>query len=386
MKRGMVVAIALLALAGPAQAQTELDCQRCHGELELLRQYVTSLDEARAMLVSPGMLGASGHVGMECQECHSGFARFPHDGRGTTESCASCHEDVGTAWTGGSHGAGEGGEAVACAECHGVHDVVPVDSLDDGPALVAMSERCVSCHETQRLPVESHHQDHAGCYDCHDPHATRPPDDPESRMAPLAQGRVCGACHDSVATVWSGGIHARELESGDWEGDEAPPSCTSCHDAHPVMGADDAGITAIAVERCAACHEKAADTYRGTYHGKATRLGSAAAATCAECHGAHEMLPADHPTSRVHEQNLVTTCGECHEHTRESFVAYDSHPEPMNRDRNPYIFWSFVFMNTLLLGTLSVFGLHTLLWWVRIMIDRRKGVAHGEEHAGGEGE
>ena len=383
MKRvGLVAVIAVLLSAGPVAAQSGLDCQRCHGELELLRQYVDGLDEARAMLVPPGMLEASGHSGMGCQECHSGFARFPHDDRGVTESCGSCHEEVEAAWTEGSHAAGENGEDVLCAQCHGVHDVVPADSLDRGGALLAMSETCVGCHETQRLPVDAHHQDHAGCYDCHDPHGTRPPDDPGSWMAPRAQPEVCGACHDSVATVWSSGIHAQVMEAGEWEGEQAPPSCTSCHGAHPVLGADDQGIGAIAVEQCAECHDHAAHTYRGTYHGKATRLGSPAAATCAECHGAHEMLPADDPASRVHASNLVATCGECHEHARASFVLYDSHPEPMNRERNPYIFYSFWFMNTLLIGTLTVFGLHTLLWWVRIMIDRRKGV----EHAGGGGE
>lgn len=382
MIRGALIAMAVLLMAAPAQAQGDLDCERCHGELELLRQYVTSLDEARARLVPPGMLDASGHAGMSCSECHTGFGRFPHEGRGTTESCASCHEDVGSVWQGGSHAGGESGDAVACSECHGIHDIVPVDSLEDGPALIAMSETCVGCHETQRLPVSSHHQDHAGCYDCHDPHGTTPVDEPGSWMAPESQPQVCGTCHDSVAAVFAGGIHSQTLRAGEWEGDDAPPTCTSCHGAHPVMGADDVGMTQIAVERCATCHESAADTYRGTYHGKATRLGSEAAATCAECHGAHEMLPASNPASRVNEANLVATCGECHEHARESFVAYDSHPEPMNRDRNPYIFYSFWFMNTLLIGTLTVFGLHTLLWWIRIMIDRRK----AEEQMGGGGE
>lgn len=384
MKRGAVFgAMAALLLVVPAQGQADLDCQRCHGELELIRQYVASLDEARAMLVPPDMLAASGHTGMSCRDCHSGFAQFPHEGRGTTLNCEACHEDVGADWLSGSHGPGvENGGGVACSECHGVHDVVPVDSLDSGRALIAMSETCVSCHETQRLPVEAHHQDHAGCYDCHDPHGTTPPDEPESWMAPLQQPEVCGACHDSVATVWEGGIHARMLRTGTWEGDESPPSCTACHGAHPVLGADDRGIADIAVERCAACHEKATATYRGTYHGKATRLGSAAAATCAECHGAHEMLPAAEPASRVHEANLVSTCSECHEHARAAFVEYDSHPEPMNRERNPYIFYSFWFMNTLLIGTLTIFGIHTLLWWVRIMIDRRK----AEAQMGGSGE
>ena len=49
---------------------------------------------------------------------------------------------------------------------------------------------------------------------------------------------------------------------------------------------------------------------------------------------------------------------------------------------NAPLFYSFVFMNALLVGVLGVFGLHTALWWARLLIDRRKGVAHdiGESH------
>jgi hypothetical protein len=370
MKRRAVfaaVAVVLSLGATPLASQDGIDCQRCHGELELLRQYVESLQEARSLRVSSSMLQGSAHGQLECTECHSGFSRFPHGDQAITASCGSCHEAVAGAWETGLHGGSDGTEGVPCAACHGIHDVVPVDSLDAGPALAAMSETCVGCHETQRLPVEAHHQDHAGCYDCHDPHGTGSADDPESRIAPLNQPRTCGA---------------RMLRQGEWEGGEPPPTCTACHGAHPVAGADDRGFAAIAIEKCAGCHEKAAETYRRSYHGKATELGSEAAATCAECHGAHDMLPGSDPASRVSDANLVATCGECHEHARPAFVEYDTHPEPMNRERNPAIFYSFWFMNTLLIGTLTVFGLHTLLWWVRISIDRRKEAGH--EGGGGE--
>ncbi len=372
----MFAAVALAWGVAPAAGQAAFDCQRCHGELELLRQYVQSLDDARALHVSSARLGPSAHAGMGCEECHTGFTRFPHRDGGTT-GCTSCHSEVADRWQTGLHAGAEAAEAVPCTRCHGVHDVAPVDSLSRGAALEGMTETCAGCHETQRLPVEAHHQDHAGCHDCHDPHATGSADDPDSRISPRNQPQTCGACHDSVTTVWMGGVHARTLLSQGPEADDSPPTCTSCHGAHPVHGADDLGFATIAINTCAGCHEKAAETYRGSYHGKATQLGSEAAATCAECHGAHRILPAGEPASRVAPANLVSTCGECHDHARPAFVKYDSHPEPMNRERNPAIFYSFWFMNTLLIGTLTVFGLHTLLWWVRITIDHRKGGEHG---------
>lgn len=405
MRRGAVFAmaatVAALALgAAPAAGQGGqagqggLDCQRCHGEPELLRQYVDALDDARALTVRSPMLDGSAHAGMTCSECHTGFARYPHPGTAATESCAGCHEAVRADWSRGLHsGSGEGvgvgggvggGESVACAACHGIHDVVPADSLREGRALLVLSETCAGCHETQRLPVDAHHQDHAGCSACHNPHGVLSPSDPESWMAPANQARVCGACHDSVATIWSGGVHARVLRSGEYdEVEHGPPGCTACHGAHPVAGSGDVGAFEAELDRCAECHEEAARTYNGTYHGKASTLGSGVAATCSDCHGAHGIEPASEPGSRVAAANLVDTCRDCHEHARPAFVKYDAHPDPMNRERNPALFYSFWFMNSLLIGTLLVFGLHTLLWWIRITIDERRGVTH---HGGGGGE
>ena len=285
------------------------------------------------------------------------------------------------------------GEVVSCGACHATHAVAPADSLaEEGEAMRAMNATCVSCHETQRLPADAHHSEHAGCYACHDPHGVAAPDDPDSWMAPRSQPEVCGACHDSVSTVFMSGIHGQALMSGETEDMENdPPTCTSCHGAHPIAGTGDRGFSEAAVENCATCHEYAAETFFGTYHGKAHALGSEIAASCADCHGAHGMLPADDPGSMVHEANLVETCGDCHENARPAFVKYDSHPDPMNRERNPALFYSFWFMNSLLLGTLTVFGLHTLLWWVRATIDKRRGVSYhghggGSHHGGGGGE
>lgn len=368
------VALAVLITPGPVEAQRALSCMQCHGELELVRQHVQTLDSARGLVVNEGALAASAHGGMSCSECHAGYTRFPHPPSATTEGCGSCHQVAAAAWSGGSHGDSGAGEAVECASCHGVHEIVPADSLVEGPAVREMSGRCSSCHELQRLPPDAPHQDHAGCYACHAAHDVFPPDEPESWMWGGNQAQVCGACHDTVAAAWSGDVHGRAVVGG--EPEARAPTCTSCHGAHPVTGSGEAGFSEAAVDRCVACHERAGRTFYGSYHGRATALGSSAAATCVQCHGAHGIEPASNPASRVAEPNLVATCGQCHEHARPAFVKYDAHPDPMDRDRNAVLFYSFWFMNTLLIGTLAVFGLHTLLWWIRIMIDRRRGFGH----------
>jgi NAD-dependent SIR2 family protein deacetylase len=149
-----------------------------------------------------------------------------------------------------------------------------------------------------------------------------------------------------------------------------------------MQGPSDLGFHLEMVQECSACHEDYAETYVGTYHGKATELGYDLAATCSDCHGAHGILPTSHAGSAVAPDNLVETCGDCHENARPAFVLYDSHPDPMDGERNAALHYSFVFMNVLLVGVMGVFTLHTALWWVRLLLDKRKGIIHGigEDH------
>lgn len=387
MTRRALIALLAPALVGLAAAvpvtaqQSALRCDRCHGELELLRQHVPALDSARALLVSGAEVEGSAHAQLGCAECHTGFDRFPHGAGASTQSCASCHPEPAADWERGVHAAQAEGGAVACAACHGVHDVASRLSLEGGPALIAMNDRCATCHETQRLPPDDPHRNEVGCHSCHAPHDVIPPERADSRMAAARQPEVCGACHEAVASEWLEDVHGQRLLAGGVPGTAEGPTCSSCHGSHPIARAGDRDFTVAAVDRCIECHEHAGRTFFGSYHGKATALGSHVAATCAECHTAHRILPASDPRSSVARANLVETCGACHEHARPRFVEYDSHPDPFDRERNPAIFYSFWFMNSLLIGTLTVFGLHTLLWWIRTTIDRRRGIAHG--HGGG---
>jgi hypothetical protein len=401
MTRAWGFLVAALLLAGGAvgaDAQATLECQRCHGELELLRQHTRSLADARRMLVPERELAASAHGDMTCTGCHTGFGRFPHPEAATTTSCEGCHEGAMLEWRRSAH-AGQGdpgmeaGEVVTCVQCHSRHQVVERERLRQGPELLAMNERCTSCHEIQRLPEDDPHRGAGGvgCHSCHSAHEQLPPADPRSRMGAHNQPEFCGSCHQEAAAAWLTDAHgvalmATHADDYDPRYGGGPPTCSTCHGAHPTARAGDRGFTVAAVDRCIQCHEHAGRTFFGTYHGKATALGSVIVATCADCHSAHQIFPASDPRSTVADQNLIATCGACHPYARPAFIRYDSHPEPFNRARNPYIFYSFWFMNSLLIGTLTVFGLHTLLWWIRIEIDRRRGIVHGPGGGHGHGQ
>jgi hypothetical protein len=378
--------LALLATPSGAQGQ-RLDCERCHGQLELLRQQVGTLERARQLFAPHHVLAGSAHGDMSCAECHSGYTRYPHPERGlVNRSCGSCHAEAEAAWRSGLHAGTEGGDIVACSSCHSVHAVRPAQALASGAGMLELNARCTSCHDLARLPPSDPHADRIACASCHAPHAVHDVGSPEAWVAPERQGETCGACHEEAAHAWLADAHGRGL-AGDRRAEYAGrpaadrgAGCTACHGGHGMTDPRTRAFVHESVERCAACHTDAARTFFNSYHGKATALGSRVAAACFHCHGAHGVFGDDDPRSTVHSANLVETCQACHEYARPAFVLYDSHPDPLNRARNPWIFYSFVFMNALLVGVLTVFGLHTALWWVRLRIDARRGHGHGSGH------
>jgi hypothetical protein len=123
------------------------------------------------------------------------------------------------------------------------------------------------------------------------------------------------------------------------------------------------------LERCSECHEHYAETFDGTYHGQATALGSAAVATCQDCHSAHDVHPASDARSTVSEARLVETCQTCHPKATPSFAAFQPHADPHDREKYPLVYWVYTLMTALLIGVFTFFGTHTALWLARLAKD-----------------
>ncbi len=86
-------------------------------------------------------------------------------------------------------------------------------------------------------------------------------------------------------------------------------SCTDCH----------TDVTSAVHERtpakpsCATCHADQDAAYQKGLHAAALKRGDGHAARCTDCHGgAHEILPASDPNSKVNHANIPQTCGACH--------------------------------------------------------------------------
>ena len=87
-------------------------------------------------------------------------------------------------------------------------------------------------------------------------------------------------------------------------------ACISCHADVTARHPDDNRI--LAPVNCARCHEQQGESYGASVHGLAQRSGHADAATCADCHGSHNILPPTSPASPLHFIRQAQTCGECH--------------------------------------------------------------------------
>lgn len=362
--------------------QSSEGCSLCHGEVELLRQHVPTLAEAERFTVTDDVIAGSAHVDESCGSCHTGYQRWPHPADGQTETCMSCHEEQAELFDLGvhAHTLSQSVEPATCADCHGTHDIRTVEELRGDEGIRTMNATCVSCHETQSLAISDPHADSVSCAGCHSAHDTRGVGQATSAIAPMSQAATCGECHEEAAEAFPTDAHGADLATSglrtipalDSVGYDAAPTCTTCHGGHDMLAVDDTAAIVLHVDGCAACHADEADRYFGTYHGKATALGSKVVASCDDCHGAHGIFASSSTDSWLHEDRVIETCATCHEQARAAFVSYDSHPDPMDPDRNQPLFLAFIMMNTLLFGVLIVFGLHTFLWWVRILIDQRR--------------
>jgi cytochrome b subunit of formate dehydrogenase len=206
----------------------------------------------------------------------------------------------------------------------------------------------------------------AVCSNCHGSHEILPPINPAST---ISRGRIpetCGTCHAGVRTIYDQSIHGQALKKGLPQA----PICTDCHSAHQIQRVEVEAWKLGVVRECGTCHIERMKTYRDTFHGHVTSLGSAVGARCSDCHGSHDVLPPKDPRSSIHRKNIVTTCGKCHARATPSFTQYYAHADYRNREKYPILFYTDRFMVLLLLFTFALFGVHTFLWLPRSLRDR----------------
>lgn len=282
---------------------------------------------------------------LDCQGCHAPGKALPYLGG------AKFHADVHTAYDRGFHAqAIQGGhKAATCLDCHTRNgDMTTILRASDPKSTVNrgnIAETCGRCHGDKSVmqgsgiserPFLSYRESvHAKaiaqgnvsaavCTDCHNSHDILPASNPQSPIAKVNIPQTCSKCHKSESAEFMQSIHGQAV----MRGVSRSPVCTDCHGIHniiaPVEADGTTASTAVATESCAKCHEgvtltkefgvagERVSSYKDSYHGLASQMGSKIVANCASCHGVHNILPSSDPKSMINAANLPQTCGQCH--------------------------------------------------------------------------
>jgi cytochrome b subunit of formate dehydrogenase len=92
-------------------------------------------------------------------------------------------------------------------------------------------------------------------------------------------------------------------------------TCASCHGGHDVLPASDPKSDVARRNiptTCGACHVGILETYLGGVHGEAFTTGSADVPVCTDCHSEHGISATDSAASHVSPKLVAETCARCH--------------------------------------------------------------------------
>ena len=359
-------------------------------------------------------LQGSVHSSLSCADCHripaaGATKEVPHAPKKDiplVDCTAKCHgNDTRTQQPGQSpssyadsvHGKGylERGEmdVAKCWDCHGKHNIKPVQAPDSVVNRRNIPLVCSHCHENMNVVLkynihaESPYQEYmqsvhgkalfekglvtfaAVCTDCHGVHNIQGAGQIHMQAKDPA---TCGKCHVLVFDEYKDSIHGREALKGNID----VPLCVDCHGEHKVAPVRDAQAPTSKKnipDTCSGCHARPeimkkygvpADriqTFIESFHGIAIGLGDKAEASCTDCHGVHNIKPAIDPISSVHSSNLAKTCGQpkCHPGMPEQIATAKIHREAgAKRSGTPY------YINKILLWTLLIVLAITVIWFV----------------------
>jgi predicted CXXCH cytochrome family protein len=243
-------------------------CLACHTQHDL--QMVLPTGHSLSVTVDPAQLDGSVHGDLQCQQCHTDIAGYPHgeiaieDHRDLqvhySQTCANCHSEQASQQVDSVHArvrAAGIDEAAVCSDCHGSHDVQPISRLQhpDIPG-TASAETCQQCHSgIHEQFVNSVHGDALlsgnpdvpTCIDCHPAHTATDPRTLEFRLQSPA---MCGECHADKALMAKYGLSTEVFDTyvSDFHGttvmlfEKTTPDqptnkavCIDCHGAHDIQ-------------------------------------------------------------------------------------------------------------------------------------------------------
>lgn len=295
--------------------------------------------------------------------------KFEHSVHGG-QHCVGCHTNVEIK-------RGEHQEElpiiVSCVKCHTERWKEQKDSEDPKYKRlgVVMNQIDSYMHSIHARPSdEDQSRTNATCHDCHEPHNIGTIGSEARAEHRLKNPQVCGRCHEKEKRAYLTSAHGVAITQ-DKNSDAAV--CSDCHTTHNIASPEKDVTKLIITQNCGSCHKESLKTYMASYHGQVSRLGYAHTAKCFDCHGSHELRKVDDPSSKVHPDNLLKTCQQCHKDAPEGFIGFAPHGNADDFDRYPEIWLTAKFMNLLIVSVFIFFWSHVILWFYREFRDRQQG-------------
>ncbi|RPI18488.1 MAG: hypothetical protein EHM58_05385 [Ignavibacteriae bacterium] len=306
------------------------NCQKCHNT-KGIQQYKTSIH-------------AKKNVG--CEGCHlGGHSSKKISKNEVAATCGKCHGSHEKNFNNSVHQTvlqSGNQNAPTCTDCHGSHQILT-------SKMTIESQSCLKCHLDEKLfpgegrgsakfvadyktsvhaSIEKGGKEAAGCSDCHGDHMIQDPNNPQASTIRAKMLETCGKCHQQEVEHFKKSQHGTELMKGNFKA----PTCASCHGEHNIKSVvSSKEFTKLnQVELCLSCHvdqklphknykgeEVLISNYKDSYHYRALQEGKLNAATCSDCHGAHEMKKFDDPEAQIYKKNIAKTCGQSDCHTKQ---------------------------------------------------------------------
>ncbi|RJP51563.1 MAG: hypothetical protein C4586_04270 [Anaerolineaceae bacterium] len=381
-------------------------CLSCHGKPELKK--IEADGTERSLFVDMNLFEKSVHKAkrIACVKCHVNVSHTdePACSNAGKVDCSICHAEQVKLFDNSIHGkllAKNDPNAPNCRDCHGTHDIMARTNSESPSFARNVPDLCAKCHRegekaalryqgTQHEIIKSYKMSIHGkglsesglmvsatCTNCHTSHSMLPSKDPESSVNPDNIVETCAKCHLGIAEQFQTSIHSPSVNKTD----KKLPRCNDCHTSHTIARVDKASFRMLILEECGTCHKHETETYFDTYHGKASLLsGGEKTAKCSDCHGSHNILPAYYTKSALSRQNVVETCRKCHPSSNRKFTGYLTHATHHDKEKYPYLYYTFWAMSSLLVGTFAFFGIHTLFWIPRSFRERfRRRREHSRE-------
>jgi len=340
-----ILSYSLLLLIFPivALGQTSQDCLACHSDQALTIQ---KGGKTFSLFINAAKLQRSAHQSLTCIQCHKGFDpnEVPHAKVIKQVQCQSCHD--ATDYRKSIHAVAQKSSAekttkavaAACKDCHGTHEILSPSNAHSPANRTHLSETCGKCHRSEvthfsqsahGVALEQGVKGAPTCIDCHGEHNVEPVTSKDSPMYKTREAKVCLSCHLDNPDVrqrmgpsagfiasYEKSVHGIALS----EGNISAATCSDCHGAHDMKKAIDptSQVNKLHIPlTCSKCHPDVAETYTESIHGQAILKGNRDAPVCTDCHGEHQILAPMDPRSRVAAKNVsAQVCASCHNSVR----------------------------------------------------------------------